>query len=444
MFQSITSQLPMIQRIITILIIFILFDTYAFQAIRTLSSSLSLPVRRTVVISYWLISVAFYTLFVLTITGQFVNASKGFIVFITGLFFAVILAKIFMVVPLLIEDVYRIFNKIYTLIAGSKPDGGEGNSGFFISRKRFISQVSAGIGGLTFAGLGYGVMKGAHNYKLHKVTIGLKNLPAAFNGIKVGHISDIHSGSFWDMRAVEKGVDLLMAQKPDVIFFTGDLVNNIADEMTDDYIRIFSKIKAPMGVYSCLGNHDYGDYYTWPDKNSDDFVRTASNKGHMSPMQMANLEKLMGVHKQMGWDLLMNENRILERDGEKIAILGIENFGAKGRFPKYGKMKEAHAGTEGIATKLLLSHDPSHWEYEVLKKYPDVNIMFAGHTHGAQFGIETANFQWSPVKYMYKQWAGVYKQNEQFLYVNRGFGYLGYPGRLGIRPDVSVLTLTNG
>ncbi len=441
MFQSVTSQLPMLIRIISILIIFILFDTYAFQAVKTITYGLTPSARKITFLTYWILSAVFYVLFVLTITGQFVNAGRTFIVFTTGLFFALVLGKIFMVIPLLVEDIYRILNKVYTLLFSSSSDAGV-DSRFFVSRKKFISQVSAGIGGLTIAGLSYGVMKGAHDYKLHKVNVGLKKLPDSFDGIRIGHISDIHSGSFWDIKAVEKGIKLLMAQKPDIIFFTGDLVNNIADEMTDDYIRLFSQVKAPMGVYSCLGNHDYGDYYSWPDKHTDlPFAGTKSSKEHMSPLQAANLDSLIDVHKQMGWDLLMNEHRILERGEDKIAILGIENFGAKGRFPKYGKMANAHEGTENIGTKLLLSHDPSHWEYEVQKKYSDISIMFSGHTHGAQFGIETANFKWSPVKYMYKQWAGLYQNEDQFLYVNRGFGYLGYPGRLGIRPEISILTL---
>lgn len=443
MFQSVTSQLPMIYRIITILILLVLFDTYAFQTIKTLVADATPQVRKITYISYWGLSAALLLLLALSITGQFANASRAFIIFTRGIFFAVIVAKVLMIVPLLIEDVYRIFNKVYTLLFGSE-SGGDVNSEFFISRKKFISQVSAGIGGLTVAGLSYGVMKGAYDYKLHRKTIGLKQLPNNFNGLTIGHISDIHSGSFWDLKAVEKGIRLLMAQKPDVIFFTGDLVNDIADEMTDELIHLFSQVKAPMGVYSCLGNHDYGDYYNWPDKHIDPpFAGAKSSKEHMTPMQAANLDKLMDVHKRMGWNLLMNEHRILERGEDKIAILGIENFGAKGRFPKYGKMKNAHAGTEGIATKLLLSHDPSHWEYEVLKKYQDISVMFAGHTHGAQFGIETAKFKWSPVKYIYKQWAGLYSQNDQHLYVNRGFGFLGYPGRLGIRPEISILTLSN-
>jgi len=197
-----------------------------------------------------------------------------------------------------------------------------------------------------------------------------------------------------------------------------------------------------MGVYSILGNHDYGDYYQWPDKQETQSFNTPfPSKAHMSPMQVANLEKLMNVHKTMGWDLLMNENRTLQIGGDKIAIIGVENFGAKGRFAKYGILSKAYEGIETLPVKILLSHDPSHWDYQVVKDYKDIGLTLSGHTHGAQFGIESALIKWSPIKYMYKQWAGIYKTGEQYLYVNRGFGYLGYPGRLGIRPEVSVITL---
>jgi len=445
MFQSITSLLPMLTRIAVILIIFLLFDLYAFQSVRSLSAHLNTMPKRSIRIIYWGVSVLFYLLFIFTITGKMADANKTFRTFTTGLFFALVLSKILMILPLLAEDIYRIFNKFYELIfVKPQTQNLEGEkSQFLVSRKKFISQISTGIGLATFSGLTYGVIKGAHNYKLHQKNVVLKNLPPNFNGLKIGHISDIHSGSFWDKNAVQKGVDLLMSQKPDIVFFTGDLVNDVATEM-DNYKAIFSQIKAPLGVYSSLGNHDYGDYYQWPDKHEINFdVNFQGNKSHMTPMQKANLEALKQVHADMGWRLLMNEHVPIEVNGEKIAVLGIENYGAKGRFPRYGKMTEAHTNTEQYPVKLLLSHDPSHWEAEVIKKYKDVDIMFAGHTHGAQFGIETAGFKWSPIKYIYKQWAGLYQQDNQYLYVNRGFGYLGYPGRLGIRPEITMLTINN-
>ena len=432
----------MLIRIIFTVIFIVIFDLYAFQTIRTLTSDYRLPLQKTIRIGFWALSLVFYSLALLAMGGYFTHASRGFLVVLTGLFFAMFFTKVLMVLPLLLEDVYRILRKIVSVFVSSKEvDTGEVKS-FLVSRKLFIAQISAGLGGLTFAGLSYGVVKGAHDYKLHRVRVALKNLPENFKGLKIGQLSDIHSGSFWDKNAVIKGVEKLMNEKPDVIFFTGDLVNSIADEMTDDYIRIFSQLKAPMGVYSILGNHDYGDYYQWPDKQETQSFNTPfPSKAHMSPMQVANLEKLMNVHKTMGWDLLMNENRTLQIGGDKIAIIGVENFGAKGRFAKYGILSKAYEGIETLPVKILLSHDPSHWDYQVVKDYKDIGLTLSGHTHGAQFGIESALIKWSPIKYMYKQWAGIYKTGEQYLYVNRGFGYLGYPGRLGIRPEVSVITL---
>ncbi len=217
---------------------------------------------------------------------------------------------------------------------------------------------------------------------------------------------------------------MIIKQKPDLILFTGDLVNDRADEMKD-YMDVFGRLNAPMGVYSSLGNHDYGDYVAWPSKEA----------------KIENLERLKQVHAHLGWRLLMNEHVLLEKSGQQIAVLGIENWGAKGRFPKYGKMSEAYPGTENIPFKILLSHDPSHWDAEVKVKYPDIDLMLAGHTHGMQFGLENPYFKWSPVQWMYKQWAGLYEEGKQKLYVNRGYGFIGYPGRVGILPEITLIEL---
>ncbi|RYZ19046.1 MAG: metallophosphoesterase, partial [Chitinophagaceae bacterium] len=222
--------------------------------------------------------------------------------------------------------------------------------------------------------------------------------------------------------AVARGVQKVLDLKPDLILFTGDLVNNTSDEM-DRFLELFGRLKAPMGVFSTLGNHDYGDYVQWP---------TADAK-------RANLERLKSIHAQMGWRLLMNEHVLLERGADRIAVLGIENWGAKARFPKYGKMSEAYPGTEWVPFKILMSHDPSHWDAEVRTRYSDIDLTLAGHTHGMQFGVELPGFRWSPVQYVYKQWAGLYEEGAQKLYVNRGFGFLGYPGRVGILPEISLL-----
>ena len=442
MFQSVTSLIPIMLRIFFMVVFILIFDFYAYQAVKTLTTDSSQGFKKGIRIAYWVVNISFYILALLAMGGILVHAPRFIYVFVTGFFAALFFAKIFMIIPLLMEDLYRIFHKLTSLFAPQIAKPEEKGGANLVSRKTFISQVSAGIGLLTFSGLGYGIVKGAHDYKIHRKDVSLKNLPTGFKGLKIGHLSDIHSGSFWDKKAVERGVAMLMQEKPDIIFFTGDLVNSLSDEMNESYIEIFSRVKAPMGVFSILGNHDYGDYHQWPDRDIMGIGNHAhSNKSHMSPMQLANLEQLIQIHKRMGWDLLMNENRILERGTDKIALIGVENYGAKGRFARYGVLSDAYAGTEEMPVKLLLSHDPSHWEAQVLKKYPDINLTFSGHTHGAQFGIETAGFKWSPIKYMYKQWAGLYQVGEQYIYVNRGFGYLGYPGRLGIRPEIGIVTL---
>jgi predicted MPP superfamily phosphohydrolase len=286
--------------------------------------------------------------------------------------------------------------------------------------------MAVGMTLIPFTAFIYGMARGAFNYKVHKVKVVLPNLPNEFNGLKILQISDIHSGSFVSTNPLEEAVKIINLQKADVVFFTGDLVNDRTTE-TDMVKEVLSKITAPMGVFSILGNHDYGDYVKWDSAE-------AKHK---------NLEDLKKVHSQLGWRLLMNEHVSLKRGDAEIAVLGIENWGGNLNFPKYGDMKKAHAGTEKYPVKLLLSHDPSHWSMQVREEYKDVDITFSGHTHGFQFGIEIPGFKWSPSQYVYKQWAGLYSKDNQHLYVNRGLGFLGYPGRLGISPEITVMELWN-
>jgi predicted MPP superfamily phosphohydrolase len=294
------------------------------------------------------------------------------------------------------------------------------------------SFVFSSIGLIAAAALFLLLLSGFRNkyrYKVHKVKLNYQNLPLAFKGMKVVHISDIHSGSFTNKEAVQKGIETILHQEPDLILFTGDLVNNVADEMKE-YMDVFSQLKAPLGVYSTLGNHDYGDYIKWP---SDEHKKE-------------NLERLKKVHEELGWRLLMNEHVVLERDNDKIAVIGIENWSAKARFPSYGDLQKAYEGAEGYPFKILMSHDPSHWRAEVLEAYKDIDLTLAGHTHGMQFGFEIPGIKWSPVRYIYREWAGLYiaddieeRTNPQKLYINRGFGFIGYPGRVGILPEITVL-----
>ena len=335
-------------------------------------------------------------------------------------FFMTFVSKFFFVPILLIDDLRRLGVWLQRKINPKKENVAMNNP---ISRSDFLVKSGMTVAAIPFATLSYGIISGAYDYRVKHKTLYLPNLPKAFDGIKLGQLSDIHSGSFYNKKAVSGGVNLLLKEKPDFIFFTGDLVNNRATEMRD-YQDVFSKVKAPLGVFSVLGNHDYGMYETW-----------ATEKDRLK-----NLEDIKQTHKLMGWDLLMNENRSLKIDGAEIGILGIENWGA-GRFPKYGKMEEAIKNTDDYPVKLLLSHDPSHWRAQILPKYPQIDAVFAGHTHGAQFGIEAGNIKWSPVQYIYDEWDGLYFEGKQQLYVNVGYGFIGYPGRVGMLPEITIFEL---
>ncbi len=291
-------------------------------------------------------------------------------------------------------------------------------------RRDFIRKTSALIGLFPVALMTWGIFRTAGNFKIHRVNIRLPKLPASFRGLRIVQISDIHTGSFFSRERMEEAVNEILELKPDLVVFSGDLVNNRSDEC-EPFVDILSRIKAPMGVYSTLGNHDYGDYEPW---------NSAAEK-------QENFEQMMALHSRMGWKLLMNEHVVFDRGGEKVALLGVENWGANLRFPKYGKLNAAYPGTEAIPVKILISHDPSHWEAEVLKDYPDIDLMMAGHTHGFQFGVEIPGIKWSPSQWVYKQWAGLYENQGRYLYVNRGLGCIGYMGRVGIRPEITLFEL---
>lgn len=405
-----------------IALIMLLLDFYVFQALRTVTQQSSEKMRFVIHLAYWVVSGATLLLLLSFPYIQSLQTSKIFrnyvFAILIGLFFAKLLGSLFFMVDDLRRGGYWLMSKLAPETGARFM--GEGNG---IPRSLFLSWLGLGIGGTLFGTLLYG-FSNKYNYQVRRVRLAFENLPVAFKGIKLVHISDIHSGSFQNKAAVNHGIDLILKEQADMILFTGDLVNDRAVEM-EEYKVIFGRLKAPLGVYSTLGNHDYGDYVAWESKEA----------------KAANLEDLKKVHAQMGWRLLMNEHVLLEKGTDKIALLGIENWGAKGRFPKYGKMKEAHPGTEQIPFKILMSHDPSHWDAQVKTEYPDIDLMLAGHTHGMQFGLENPYFKWSPVQWMYKQWAGLYEDGKQKLYVNRGFGFIGYPGRVGIMPEITVIEL---
>ncbi len=295
------------------------------------------------------------------------------------------------------------------------------------SRSRFISTLGAVIAGIPFTSLIYGMARNAYRYQVRKLKIPIKDLPAALQGLRIVQISDIHSGSFTAKSPVKKSIELINDLKPDLLLFTGDLVNYKAEEIVP-YIDIFSQLKGKYGSYSIFGNHDYGDYVQWPSKEE----------------KAANLEVLKKHHADIGWKLLLNQHDVVTIQDQKLSIIGVENFSASRRFSKYGSLSKAYEGVPQDSIQLLMSHDPSHWHYEVTKEYKNIALTMSGHTHGFQFGIEVPGYiKWSPSQYMYKEWAGLYTEGDQHLYVNRGFGFLAYPGRVGILPEITLLELVS-
>jgi uncharacterized protein len=427
----------LVQRLIFAAIIcgiLFLIDLYVFQAVRVVTSDSSPQTRKIVYWAYWGISAFSFLLIVLYNWFGFgkMGIFKGII---AGFVFVFYISKIFAMLFVFIDDVGRLGKWIVSLFE-KKKEIQEGIQQTLqttypkqentIPRSEFLAKTALIAGTVPLVAMSWGIISGAHDYRVRRKTVYLPNLPKEFDGLRLAQVSDIHSGSFFNKTAVKGGVEMLMAEKPDLVFFTGDLVNNEASEV-NDYIPIFEKIKADLGVFSVLGNHDYGDYVQWESVEA----------------KRKNLSNLMQAHKQMNWQLLNDEHKFLNFKGEKLAILGVQNWGT-GRFPKYGNLAKAHKGTEEAAVKLLLSHDPSHWDEQIRPQFSDIDITFAGHTHGMQFGVEIGNFRWSPVKYRYKQWADLYQEGSQYLYVNRGYGYIGFPGRVGILPEITIMELKRG
>ena len=407
-------------------VIFVLLDVYIFQSVRYVLQSASTTTRRVATAIYWSISLlALFSFFYYNLADK-AEMGRGTRTFLFSLIFVNYFSKLFGVLFLVIDDVVRLGQWVWAKLSpdsiASTPVQSQSGSDT-ISRSDFLVKSSLIATALPALGMTYGIISGAHDYRVRRVRVPLKNLPSSFDGIRIAQLSDIHSGSFYNKTAVQGGVDLLLQEKPDVVFFTGDLVNNQATEIRD-YFPIFSQVTAPLGVFSTLGNHDYGDYISWPSPQA----------------KQQNLANVKAAHREMGWNLLLDEHQILREGDGSLAIIGIENWGVG--FAQYGNLKKAYQGAESADVKLLLSHDPSHWDAQVRPGYPDIDVAFAGHTHGMQFGVETPSFRWSPVQYRYPRWAGLYQEGQQYLYVNRGYGYLAFPGRLGIWPEVTILELT--
>ncbi|GAA4322221.1 metallophosphoesterase [Mucilaginibacter gynuensis] len=389
----------MAKRLPLILLLWLFTDIYFYNAIETLSYNNLLRW------GYWLIDFTLIAGLIAVIFARRVNRNpQQLVTWLMALMLLSFVPRLFSMPLLLLEDITRLFRG-------------------FPPRSAIVSELTLALALFIFGSLLFGITRGRHFYKVRRETIYFPDLPEAFDGFTITQLSDIHSGSFSDAQGVQKGIDLVNEQKSDIIFFTGDLVNNKASEM-DPWIPYFSQLSAPFGKYSVLGNHDYGDYIPWESKE----------------LQQANLKRLKEVHGDIGFKLLLNETVKIHKGDQSISLIGVENWG-KGGFHKYGDLQKATAQISGDSFNILLSHDPSHWEAVTLGHEQHIHLTFAGHTHGMQFGIELFGFKWSPIKYVYKQWAGLYQQSGKYLYVNRGFGFLGLKGRVGIWPEIAVITL---
>jgi predicted MPP superfamily phosphohydrolase len=404
-------------RLVFVVLIFIIIEVYAFQAFRSISKHLGLTLL------YWGVTLLVVGNCIVRLYGTTRADYGNPQAFAFGFLIALLVPKLIIIALMFAEDVFRVPQGIFRYFTEGRNEG----VSYLPSRRAFLSKLALGLAAIPFGAILYGMYKGKYNFKVLEYTLHFEDLPEAFDGYKITQISDVHSGSFDDPEKVSYAIDLINAQKSDAILFTGDMVNNQSSEMRP-YISTFSKLKANDGLYSVLGNHDYGDYISWPSE--------AAKK--------QNLEDLKQIQKEIGFNLLLNESRYIEKNGERIALVGVENWGAGG-FKKAGDLKKAAAAINKNDFKILLSHDPSHWERQVIADDYHYHLTLSGHTHGMQFGIEIPGwFKWSPVKWRYKYWAGIYKEQGQYINVNRGFGYLGFPGRVGIWPEITVITLKRG
>jgi len=397
--------------------VFLLIDIYAFQAVRTAFKS------RGINLVYILVSVFVLVNFIyqLKTADRSVGISTKINLAI-GLFLTLYIPKIMILVIMFGEDIIRLPQACYKYF--TEGNAAEGN--YLPSRRAFVSQIALGLAAIPFASFLYGMIKGKYNFKVLKHTLHFDDLPEAFDGYRITQISDIHSGSFDNKEKVEYAVDLVNQQASNVILFTGDLVNNTAKEMMP-WMDTFKRLKSEDGIYSIFGNHDYGDYVQW---NSEEEKKQ-------------NLEDLKNVQKDLGFDLLLNESRFIEKDNQRIAIIGVENWGRG--FKQKGDLEKAAQKIDKADFKILMSHDPSHWQERVIDDEYHYHLTLSGHTHGMQFGIEIPGIvKWSPVKWRYKYWAGIYKEKGQYINVNRGLGYLAFPGRVGIWPEITVIELKKG
>jgi hypothetical protein len=413
-------------RIVMFIIILLLIDLYAYQAFRFVARGSSKKAVRRVKIIYGLISFICFAIIALTQFTDWHSWNKYLRTYGLAMLIISIMPKFILAIFVLIDDLVRFLRWIALKISSwiKKPQSEEtATQTKTLSRSEFIIKTGLVFASIPFLSLIYGMAFNAYNYKIRRTKLILPDLPTSFDGFRIIQVSDIHTGSFLSTEPLEHAVKIINEQKPDVVFFTGDLVNYNHKEALN-YVDVLKKIEAKHGVFSIFGNHDYGDYYKWN-----------------NPAEKENdIQELKKIHSRLGWRLLWDEHQDIEQEGEKITVIGVQNCSAHG-FSNYGSLEKATKNINYSPVNILLSHDPSHWRKEVIDKYPNINLTLSGHTHGMQFGVEIRRFKWSPVQYLYKEWAGMYQEKSQYLYVNRGLGFIGYPGRVGILPEITEIEL---
>jgi len=400
-------------------------DFYAFQGLKTLLST-NFQQLNLVYLSYWLISIILPALFIYGMLEMRRNHQMPVIwVTLGNIWFILLMTKLVFILVLFGEDIYRFFEAIYLKLQNYFSNEISIESPTMASRRKFVSQGALVLASIPFMSLTYGMIRGRYQYKIHQQTLYYKDLPEAFDGFRICQISDIHSGSFEDRAGVLKGLEMIKALKSDLIVFTGDLVNTFSTEF-DPWVADFKNLKAPYGQYSILGNHDYGEYTQWETEAA----------------KQQNFEAIKAHHADMDFRLLLDESIKIEKNNQSIRLLGVENWGVG--FGKRGNLEQALHQVDASEFKILLSHDPTHWENEVKTHPQNIHLTLSGHTHGMQMGIEIPGFKWSPIQYRYPKWAGLYSEAGRNLYINRGFGVLGFRGRVGIWPEITEITLKRG
>jgi predicted MPP superfamily phosphohydrolase len=410
-------------RLLVFIAVLLAIDLYAFQAVRFLSRNAG-DWQRAWFILYWVVSISCFAIIITAQVSDWHMWPKAFRTYSFALVFIVFISKLLVDVFLLTDDLVRLVRLVWMKWNGAPADAGPVAVARGISRSDFLVKAGMIAGAIPFFSLLYGMISGVNNYRVHRVRLPLRGLPASLDGFRIVQVSDIHTGSFHSREPLERAVDIVNAQKADLVCFTGDLVNNKHEEALP-YADILGGMKGKHGVYSILGNHDYGDYTRWNSPEE----------------KAANLENLKGLHARMGWKLLIDAHDYVDTGAGMLGVIGVQNWSGRANFQRYGDLAKAAHGLTPGAVNILLSHDPSHWDAQVRKHRSDIHLTLSGHTHGMQFGVEVPGFKWSPAQYFYREWAGLYKGDGQFLYVNRGLGYIGYPGRVGILPEITVIEL---